>query len=158
MDDTKKIIHHSNVHSALSKEDRNLKVDLLNDNSFVANPILKSRHDSPDHLDHGEGSEMPVIDPEDLVGCTFLMDKQEDRTQFCAHIVHAIKDHGHDLANHPDCIKFLCSVNDNELEEIVSYNKLVSKLSLADDDDGSKVWKFCHITAHQGLLRPSDKD
>jgi hypothetical protein len=82
MDDTKKIIHHSNVHSALSKEDRNLKVDLLNDNSFVANPILKSRHDSPDHLDHGEGSDMPVIDPEDLVGCTFLMDKQEDRTQF----------------------------------------------------------------------------
>jgi hypothetical protein len=49
-------------------------------------------------------------------------------------------------------------VNDNELEEIMSYNKLVSKLSLADDDDDSKVWKFCHITAHQRLLKPSDKN
>jgi hypothetical protein len=86
------------------------------------------------------------------------MDKQEDGTRFHAHIVCAIKDHDRDLANHPDCIKFLCSVNDNELEEIMSYNKLVSKLSLADNDDDSKVWKFCHITAHQGLLKPSDKD
>jgi hypothetical protein len=130
MDDTNKIIHHSNVCSALSKEDRNLKVDLLNDDSFVANPILKSCHDSPDHPDHGEGSDMPVIDPEDLVGHTFLMDKQEDGTQFHAHIVHAIEDHECDLKNHPDHIYFLCSVNDDELEEIVSYNELVSKLAL----------------------------
>jgi hypothetical protein len=72
MDDTKKIIHCSNVHSALSKEDQNLKVDLSNDDFFVANPILKSCHDSPDHLDHGEGCDTPVIDPEDLVSHTFL--------------------------------------------------------------------------------------
>ncbi len=36
MDDTKKIIHCSNVHSALSKEDQNFKVDLLNDDFFIA--------------------------------------------------------------------------------------------------------------------------
>jgi hypothetical protein len=41
----------------------------------VATPIVKSRHDS---ADDGEIlPPMPVIDPSELIGCTFLMDKED---------------------------------------------------------------------------------
>jgi hypothetical protein len=42
----------------------------------IATPIIKSRHDS---ADDGEIlPPMPVIDPsEGLIGCTFLMDKED---------------------------------------------------------------------------------
>jgi hypothetical protein len=41
----------------------------------AATPIVKSRHDS---ADDGEILPlMPVIDPSELIGCTFLMDKQD---------------------------------------------------------------------------------
>jgi hypothetical protein len=41
----------------------------------VAMPIVKSRHDS---ADDGEILPlMPVIDPSELISCTFLMDKED---------------------------------------------------------------------------------
>jgi hypothetical protein len=41
----------------------------------VATPIVKSRHDS---ADDGEIlPPMPVIDPSELIGHTFLMDKED---------------------------------------------------------------------------------
>jgi hypothetical protein len=41
----------------------------------VATPIVKSRHDS---ADDGEIlPPMPVIDSLELIGCTFLMDKED---------------------------------------------------------------------------------
>jgi hypothetical protein len=41
----------------------------------VATPIVKSRHDS---VDDGEIlPPMPVIDLLELIGCTFLMDKED---------------------------------------------------------------------------------
>jgi hypothetical protein len=53
----------------------------------IATPIIKSRHDS---VDDGEIlPPMPVIDPSELIGCTFLMDK-EDRQQHCAQILNVI--------------------------------------------------------------------
>jgi hypothetical protein len=41
----------------------------------IAMPIVKSRHDS---VDDGEILPlMPVIDPSELISCTFLMDKED---------------------------------------------------------------------------------
>jgi hypothetical protein len=41
----------------------------------VATPIVKSRHDA---ADDGEILPlMPVTDPSELIGCTFLMDKED---------------------------------------------------------------------------------
>ena len=86
-DDTKKIIYHSNIRLALDPKSRNLRLDPLNDDEYIK-PIIQSRHDSPDH---GEGS-MPIVDPNDLIGRTFLMPQQEDGQQFRARIVQAIDD------------------------------------------------------------------
>jgi hypothetical protein len=94
-DDTKKIIYHLNICSAVDPSSWNLHIDLLNDDKPIKQ-IIKSYHDSDsaDALDHGESqSAMPIVDPNDLVGRMFLMPPQEDGQHFRAHIVQAIKDH-----------------------------------------------------------------
>jgi hypothetical protein len=74
MDDTLKVIHRSNVRSALNPHAKNLRLDPLEPGN-VATPIVKSRHDS---ADDGETLPlMPVIDPSELIGHTFLMDKED---------------------------------------------------------------------------------
>jgi hypothetical protein len=55
----------------------------------VATPIVKSRHDS---ADDGEIlPPMPVIDPLELIGHTFPMNKQ-DKQQHCAEILNVINE------------------------------------------------------------------
>jgi hypothetical protein len=73
-DDTLKIIHQSNVRLALNLRAKNLQLDPLEPGD-VTTPIVKSRHDS---ADDGEIlPPMPVIDPSELIGRTFLMDKED---------------------------------------------------------------------------------
>jgi hypothetical protein len=48
-------------------------VNTLLDNDAIK-PIIKSRHDSA--TDHGEAEQMPVIDLNDLIGRTFLMNRK----------------------------------------------------------------------------------
>jgi hypothetical protein len=74
MDDTLKVIHQSNVRLALNPHAKNLRLDPLEPGN-IAMPIIKSCHDS---VDDGEILPlMPVIDPSELIGRTFLMDKQD---------------------------------------------------------------------------------
>jgi hypothetical protein len=161
MDDTRKIIYRSNIRSALDPDSRNLRMEPLNDDKVLA-PIIISRRDSDpvDSLDHGEENDlsmpMPVVDPNDLVGRTFLMPPQEDGQRFRARIVRAIKDHERDLAKDEARIHFLCSINDDQFEEIMSYNDLLSSLEKYGETD--TVWRFQRITGHQGPLTPKDKD
>jgi hypothetical protein len=98
---------------------------------------------------------MTIVNPNDLVGRTFLMPPQEDGQCFCAHIVHAIEEHEQGLAKIPEWIKFLCAVNEDQFEEILSYNDLLSHL---EEDDENHVWKFKCITTHQGPLTLKDDD
>jgi hypothetical protein len=72
--DTLKVIHQSNVRSALNLHAKNLRLDPLEPGN-IATPIIKSHHDL---ADDGEIlPPMPVIDPLELIGCTFLMDKED---------------------------------------------------------------------------------
>jgi hypothetical protein len=100
---------------------------------------------------------MPVliVDANNLVGRTFLMAPQPDGQCFRAHIVQAIEDHERDLAYNSECIHFLCSVNDDQFKEIMSYNDPLSSL---EEDGENIVWKFKCMSAHQGPLMPKDKD
>jgi hypothetical protein len=75
---------------------------------------------------------MPVFHPSDLVGKTFLMDPQEDGQRVRAHIVQAIEDHDGKLDDNPTRIKFLCSINDDESEEIIAYNEILNHI---EDDE-----------------------
>jgi hypothetical protein len=79
-DNTFKVIHQSNVRSALNLHAKNLRLDPLEPGN-VATPIVKSRHDS---VDDGEIlPPMPVIDPLELISRTFLMDKERRATTSC---------------------------------------------------------------------------
>ena len=75
-DDTKKVIYWSNVRSAHTKEDHNKRVDLLGLDEVA--PIIKSLNDE----DKYPRKPMPIFDPTDLVGHTFLMDQQENGERY----------------------------------------------------------------------------
>ncbi len=97
-DDTKKIIHHSNIHSACDPSSQNLWMDTTNDE---APQVIKSFHSPSTSPSHEEDSMtvmgddasdlidndshcMSVICANDLVGCMFLMDPREDGQCHCA--------------------------------------------------------------------------
>jgi len=96
---------------------------------------------------------MPVFSPIDLVGRTFLLEPCEDGQRFRARIVKAIEDHEDTLAHHPEHLQFLCSINDDAAEEIMSYNDILAHIQR--DEDSNIVWKFRRITSHEGPLKPN---
>ena len=53
-------------------------------------------------------------------------------------------------------VKFRCSVNDGEYEEIVAYNDFCRLLEAKDGQDG--LWHFKKILSHSGPLKKGDKD
>ena len=156
-DDTLKVIHQSNVRSALNPHAKNLRLDPLEPGD-VATPIVKSRHDS---ADDGEIlPPMPVIDPSELIGRTFLMDK-EDGQRHRARILNVIDEeeickrigeHERELFRQPGHVQFVCSVNDDDYEEILSYNELMDYIEKDEqqhqDKDGNGFWNFKHIVGH----------
>jgi hypothetical protein len=125
----------------------------------IATPIVKSRHDS---ADDGEIlPPMPVIDPSELISRTFLMDK-EDGQRHCARILNVIDEEEHELFWQPGHVQFVCSVNDYDSEEILSYNELMDYIEKDEqqhqDKDGNGFWNFKHIVGHEGPFRASDPE
>jgi hypothetical protein len=125
MDNTRQIIHCSNIHLAADPNARNLRLDLLNDK--LSEVIWSLRKASP-ASDHGEdfslhsmestdehpytestpdpsehpstGDDTVIVNPQELLGCTFLMDTQEDG------IVECISDHESNVRRSDDHVKF----------------------------------------------------
>jgi hypothetical protein len=95
-------------------------------------PIIHSREngdtnqnaDQPTTPPADDSSTVPLIDAEDLIGRTFLLDKQEDGQRFRARIVNLIDDHCSNIHDNKKRMKFLLSVNDDESKEIITYNQL----------------------------------
>ena len=145
-DDTKKVIYRSNVRSALTKEDCNKRVDLLGGEEVA--PIINSSNDE----DKSPREPMPIFDPTDLVGRTFLMDLQENGEQYRTEILEALVENGEQLAKHPDRIKFICSVSDDKYEEILTYNETLEYIAKNEEQDADQaiMWRFKHIAGHQG--------
>ena len=56
------------------------------------------------------------------------MKPKEDGQRFRAKIVEAIADDENQLANHPEKIRFKCSINDDQYEEIVAYNDILNHI------------------------------
>ncbi len=167
-DDSQKVLYRSAIRSAIKPGEQNLQVDPL---GGEAPAIVKLHHDPatqmpfdpggkdpdspPTDADGTKSSQLPTFHPSDLVGHTFLLDPQEDGQQFCARIVEAVEDHDAKLHQKPERFKFCCSINDDQYEEILSYNEILNYIE-QQDDDGTRIWKFCRITAHEGPLKSSD--
>ena len=120
-DDTLKVIHHSNICLAHDPKSKNLCQDPLNDDTPKVIKYLPHQvppnNDCPSS-DHGETSlpspssnddstsSMAIVDPQDLVGHTFLMDEREDGQRFCARIVEYINEHEEGCNTNEEHIKF----------------------------------------------------
>ena len=98
---------------------------------------------------------MLIFDPTGLVGRTFLMDPQENGERYHTKILEVSVESEEQLAKHPDHIKFICSVNDDMYEEILTYNEILEYIPLSEEQDADQaiMWKFKHIAGHQGPLK-----
>jgi hypothetical protein len=150
-DDTRWIIHHSNIRSVADPNARNLCLDPLNEEPpEVIQPLQKASPAS----DHGEdfslhsmepadespecpstGDNMVIVDPQELLGHTFLMDTQEDGQRFRARIVECISDHESNVRRSDDHVKFRISVNEDKYEETITYNELLDFIEKNQEND-----------------------
>jgi hypothetical protein len=67
-----------------------------------------------------------------------------------------------ELFRQPGHVPFVCSVNDDNYEEILSYNELMDYIEKDEqqhqDKDGNGFWNFKHIVGHEGPFRASDPE
>ena len=151
--DTKKILYRSQIR-AHDSTDLNLRAELFGGEDTPTSKFIKSRVDRD-----GESTQLstPVFNPEDLVGRTFLLDKEDDGQRHRAKIVELIEDFENDVNQNPTLIKFVCKhVDGDKAEEIITYNQMLD--FIARDEDTDITWKFKRIVSHQGPLKSEHPD
>ena len=77
---------------------------------------------------------MPIIDPQDLMGRTFLLDKEGGQC-LRDRIVKSVYDFEGDLTLESSFLKFVCSMNDGTIEEIFAYNDLLHYINDSEEDN-----------------------
>jgi hypothetical protein len=136
---------------------RNLCLDPLNDEPPE---VIWSLRKASTALDHGEdfslhymeptdenperpstGDDTVIVDPQELLGCTFFMDTQEDGHRFRAHIVECISDHESNVHHSDDHVKFRISINEDEYKKIITYNELMDFIEKNQENDAI-MWQF----------------
>ena len=160
-DDTQKVIYRSKIRSALKPDSKNRRLDpFVGEEEHKEHP-LKTIRDRHDVLQETKGLDpkmvqLPTIDASDLIGRTFLMPPQDDGTRFRAKILEAIDENERNAEKDPAKIRYRISVNDEEHEDLVTYNQVLNHIESDDTDHG--VWKFKAIIGHQGPLRENHPD
>ena len=100
--------------------------------------IIQSYIDDDVQDNEDKKLQMPIIDPEELVG-KVLSVTQEDGETIRIKVIEAIKDHHDANSGYKPTVKFKCSVNNDAYEETLSYNQILEYL---EKDDNDIVWKF----------------
>jgi hypothetical protein len=101
--------------------DCNIRAELLSEEVANTATIIHSHEngdtiqnaDQPTTPPANDSSTVPLIDAEDHIGRTFLIDKQEDGQRFRARIVKLIDDHSSNINDNKKRMKLLLSVNDD---------------------------------------------
>ena len=110
----------------------------------------------------GSGTGEPhglVIDPDDLINRSYLMDPNDEGEKFRATIMEKIVDHQATIDNDPEKLKFLIRVGNDKADEIRTYNEVLDYINREaehDLDPDQQTWRFKEITAHEGPLKPGD--
>lgn len=95
-----------------------------------------------------------IIKVNKLIGLTFLRPSNASGPRFCVRILCAIDNHGQILRRLR--MQFICSITDDEKEEILSYNKRINYILV--DTSGEAVICKLKITANQGPLTQNDEE
>ena len=118
----------------------------------VEAPVLTSIQDFYDNAIN-----LPKFSPEELIGMTFLKTSSDSEgDSMRAKVVHQIMDC--DAENHQQ-IKFLLSLGDGELKELISYNKLCDLITEQMESKGTgygEIHTLKSILDHQGPLKCHD--
>ena len=110
--------------------------------------VITSRYDHTE--DDVEMPPMPIMNPKDLVGRTFLLHQEEDGQKFRARIIEAVNAHEDKVQQHPELLKFKYSINNDQFEEIMAYNDIVHHIYV--DQESDVVWQYKDIISHEGPL------
>jgi hypothetical protein len=145
------VLHPANLRSANNPSDPNLRLDPLDgENLPLSELVFKSAQDDTED-DDDQVKPMIYFDTGDLVGRTFLMEKDDDGLRCPARILEVIDDHEKNVANNPVLKKFRCQVGEEEFEEILLYNEVMHHIE-KEDDNGETFWKYKRISGHEGPL------
>jgi hypothetical protein len=159
---------------AIPPDDPHFQPDMLSGEAMPRSLIKSLRpglQNDQDSLENGEqvngepvdgepqeDKPKPIIlaSPDDIIGCSFLLDLEADGQRFRAKVVEKIESMDHELEHDKDRIKYLCVLNDDEREEIITYNQILDCLNR--DAENAVLWKYKRIVSHQGPLKCTDKD
>ena len=170
-DDTQQIIHRSAVRSARNTNKVNRRLTPHVGEPDHLKEIIKSPHRTEIGGKDTSDGETPthkqvfgkVFDPDELIGRTYLMDKEENGERFRAKIVSKIiEQHENAQQGLKDLgkIKFLVNI-ENQPDQIVDYNTVIDHITsqLEDEQSPEEVYyKFKAIVGHQGPLQSSHPD
>jgi hypothetical protein len=124
------------------------------------NELVKSRNSTPHTMDESKPADTIspslVFNPQDLTGWSFLMDKQSDGQRPRATITQLLEDHESKLEENPTRIKFKLSLNNDQKEDIITYNKMLEYIT--KDKESDVTWKFRQIVSHEGPTQGSQYD
>jgi hypothetical protein len=90
----------------------------------------------------------------DLVGRTFKLPEVDGISEQTT-IKECIDKYARTLSTHPELIRFKCTVNDKEMDNLISYGQIMKSLEPADNDS-KRDFKVDKTYAHRGPLKPSD--
>jgi hypothetical protein len=156
---TRHVIYRSLLRPA-NTDDANLRASKLAGEPSIHNEVVKSRNPPPHIMDESKPDDTvlpsPVFNPEDLIGRSFLMDKQPDGQRPRATITQPLEDHESKLEDNPTRIKFKCTFNNDQQEDIITYNKMLEYITR--DEDSDITWKFRRIVSHEGPSPGSQYD
>jgi hypothetical protein len=106
-DGSNKVIHRSNLRSAVTNSDPNLRLDPLDGEILPPPSIVKSVQDDADDVsDDQVKTPMMHVDTGDLVGRTFFRKEGDDGLRGRVRIVEALEDHERETAENPLLMKW----------------------------------------------------
>jgi hypothetical protein len=130
----------------MTSDDASIHASMFAGEPITQNKVVKSRHDFRTSDMGGEYkpattlSPSPVFNPQDLLGRSFLMDKQADGQGPRGTIVQLLEDHESSIEEKPTRIKFRLYLNNDQPEEIIMYNKMLEYITKVKESN--ITWKF----------------
>lgn len=148
--DTGRILMRSNLRPVTDADPNLRAAPHRGESSHVPTPVL-----GPSNIAETLWRAAPIKNYSDLQGRSFLLQPRDDGQRFRATVIEALGDFENSCNASPEHVKFRCSVNNNEYEEILSYQELMDLLAENQADD-EVYWRFRSISDHQGPLKPDD--
>ena len=157
-DDSKKILYRSAVRPSDSAHPNKRLVSDGGESSQTPKPIVFVRS----RQDNSQSATKPMAEynPDDLIGRTFLLPKNEQGERLRATIKRKVietsklLDDQHE--NAIDKINFHLDVGQGRAEAIMSYVQILDHLDQQEQQED--LYKFRAITGHQGPLSPQDEN